>query len=317
MTQVVWWIPAIDWRISAGVIFFIQLVTWGYGIEKRNHFGGRGELAFLFLCGESGGIRDILEEGISARILGSLGYGLYLWALAWVFIVMYRFCYETTADGAFFAGILALTVYRMCWDAVKLISCIPVPPDAGWIGGSPIQSVGSYALYLFVIAVCCKAYRYFIKRQVQFPLYAVRTIFGVVLLLQMLLEFAFQYFYREEGTLSMLYFLTALLYCLISYTLLVVIAYVNLLQQDYVTMENFIKSKQQYYEISKDGILSLQIKCHDLKHQIAQIRSAAGKREMDSYISGLEDCINEYNTVIDSGNQNVDAVLTEKTLSAR
>ena len=33
-------------------------------------------------------------------------------------------------------------------------------------------------------------------------------------------------------------------------------------------MQKFIANKMQYYQMSRDGITSLQIKCHDLKHQL-------------------------------------------------
>lgn len=79
-------------------------------------------------------------------------------------------------------------------------------------------------------------------------------------------------------------------------------------------MQNFIRSKQQYYEISREGILSLQIKCHDLKHQIGLIRSAEGESELQRHMNSLSDSIDEYNTVVDSGNKGLDVVLTEKNI---
>ena len=53
---------------------------------------------------------------------------------------------------------------------------------------------------------------------------------------------------------------------------------------------------------------------HDLKHQIATIRSKAGKESFDKYIDRLEDSIIEYGTVVECGNETINIVLTEKNI---
>ena len=70
----------------------------------------------------------------------------------------------------------------------------------------------------------------------------------------------------------------------------------------------------RYYEMSHEGIVSLQTKCHDLKHQIRAIRSEAGKARFDEYLNELEDSINEYSTVIECGNQTVDIEKKKKNI---
>jgi signal transduction histidine kinase len=79
-------------------------------------------------------------------------------------------------------------------------------------------------------------------------------------------------------------------------------------------MHDFISNKMRYYEMSHEGIVTLQTKCHDLKHQIAAIRSEVGKADFEGHLTELEDSINEYSTVIECGNQTVDIVLTEKNI---
>ena len=92
------------------------------------------------------------------------------------------------------------------------------------------------------------------------------------------------------------------------------IAAIDSFRHENRTMHDFISNKMRYYEMSHDGIVALQTKCHDLKHQIAAIRSEAGKAKFDKYLNELEDSINEYSTVIECGNQTVDIVLTEKNI---
>lgn len=305
-----WWIREIDWRISAGIIFFIQLIVWRCE-EKKKCWLIRIFMSFLILCGESWLMRYVLEEAISGSWSVAFGYSLYIMVLSVSFILCYSFCYRISREIALFNGMIALTIYRVSWNAVKLISTIPVRGDAGWSNGSIFQSAMSYILYIGLAVCGYMIFKCFVKRPALFHV-KMSGIFIIVLLCQMLLEFTFQLFY--EGENQVLFFLTALLYSVFNYVLLVMIAFLNMLRQEKVGLENFISSKQKYYEISREGILSLQIKCHDLKHQISMIRAADGEHQMNQYINDLADSIDEYNTVVSTGNKDVDVVLTEKNI---
>ena len=131
--------------------------------------------------------------------------------------------------------------------------------------------------------------------------------------LQMVLEFCGHLFTAEKNA-QFLYYLCALLYTLLNYAALLMIAELDSFRHENRTMHDFISNKMRYYEMSREGIVSLQTKCHDLKHQIHAIRSEAGKAKFDEYLNELEDSINEYSTVIESGNPTVDIVLTEKNI---
>lgn len=152
MMTPVWWIRDIDWRISSGIIFFIHLVVWNRG-EKQRSFGARILLSFALLCAASWCMRYTLEVVLSAKALMAVGYSFYIMVLSLLFILCTRFCYHISSDIVIFNSIIALTIYRISWDAVKLISAIPVSPDAAWTGGSPFQSIMSYLLYV-MIEIC-------------------------------------------------------------------------------------------------------------------------------------------------------------------
>lgn len=312
MMESVWWIREIDWRISSGIIFFIQLVVWN-GMERRRSWFARVCLSGVILSGASWCMRYALETLLPGGLPVAFGYSFYIMALSLLYILCYRFCYRVSWDVVIFNSIIVLTIYRMSWDAVKLISTIPVGGDPSWTNGSPFQSIMSYILYLAISIGCCALYRRFVKYPVSFPLKATFGLFLVVLFSQMLLEFTYQLL-SDDGGGDILFFLTALLYCVVNFILLMMGAFLALLQQENTSMQNFIRSKQEYYQISREGILSLQIKCHDLKHQITRLRSAEGRREIALYLDRLKDSIDEYNTVVESGNKSIDVVLTEKNI---
>ena len=79
-------------------------------------------------------------------------------------------------------------------------------------------------------------------------------------------------------------------------------------------MQKFIANKMQYYQMSRDGITSLQIKCHDLKHQIDFIRNEKSASKRESYLAEMEKVVTLRDAEMNTGNAILDTVLTSKSL---
>ncbi|MEG0047824.1 MAG: GHKL domain-containing protein [Clostridia bacterium] len=318
MTEAVWWIQSIDWRISSGVIFFMLLLLWGRG-QKRSNFVWRAIGSCLVLCVGSWFMRFVIEEwlpsSLTSPLLSALSYSFFIMVLSLLFLGCYWVCRKTTAVDYLFNCTVALTVYRMAWDASKMITNGLLQFHLPWSVMSPCQSLFSYGIYTLVSIVCFLIYRRINRHPCRLQIRTVRLLFLIVLLCQMVLELSYRLIGTGSSARNMfLFFFTSLMYCMMSFALLLMFPYLDRLQHDNAQMENFIKSKQKYYEISREGILSLQTKCHDLKHQIQLIRSAEGKLQFDQYINRMEESIDEYNMVIETGNKCVDVVLTEKNI---
>ena len=73
-------------------------------------------------------------------------------------------------------------------------------------------------------------------------------------------------------------------------------------------------SREEQYRISKENIDLINQKCHDLKHQIAALRSLRDADEIDRQISEMEKAVMIYDSAIKTGNTALDVVLTEKSL---
>ncbi len=69
-------------------------------------------------------------------------------------------------------------------------------------------------------------------------------------------------------------------------------------------------SKQ--YEISKENIELINIKYHDLKHQIGRLRMGGGKE--DNALGEIEEQLAIYDAHVKTGNDALDVILTEKSL---
>lgn len=78
------------------------------------------------------------------------------------------------------------------------------------------------------------------------------------------------------------------------------------------TMQQLWMEESKQYRLTKENIDALNVKCHDLKHQIRNLR-ATGQVD-EAYLDDLERSVAIYNSAIRSGNETLDVVLTDKRL---
>lgn len=70
--------------------------------------------------------------------------------------------------------------------------------------------------------------------------------------------------------------------------------------------------EQKQYKLVKENIEAINIKCHDLKHQIRHLRET---NQVDAkYLDELEKSISIYNSAVRTGNETLDVILTDKRL---
>jgi len=83
-------------------------------------------------------------------------------------------------------------------------------------------------------------------------------------------------------------------------------------RQEQENMENLLRfqAKQQRQQMENINIINM--KCHDLKHQIAALRQMTSQDERNRSIGELEDAVMIYDTGIKTGNPALDVLLTEK-----
>lgn len=86
------------------------------------------------------------------------------------------------------------------------------------------------------------------------------------------------------------------------------------IQRQNEIMKQILHMEQEQHAISRDTIELINLKCHDLKHQISALRYADSQSEYDKSIQELEDAIMIYDTFAKTGNDSLDIILAEKGL---
>ena len=309
------WIGTVDHRISTAIVYFVLLILLGNS-RPRKQFALRTACSLAFMCLTSWLIRSYTDVILQGSPLRGIGYSLQLLALFTLFLLSYNACYRATSSEIVYNGMLALTIYKIAWNLFKTGSSILQvwKMNAPWSLYSITGSLVSYLVYFLVCILCVSIYQYIVRElPYHTPPRLMIILAFVFVTCQSILEFCGQVFTSSAPALFLYYF-CALLYTIINFAALIMIALLEHVQLENRSMHDFINNKMHYYEMSHDGIVSLQTECHDLKHQIAAIRSQAGKESFEKHLSELEDSINEYSTVIDCGNDTINVVLTEKNI---
>lgn len=88
--------------------------------------------------------------------------------------------------------------------------------------------------------------------------------------------------------------------------------FVKHLEENLTVVNRLFEEQKKQYSLTKENIDIINIKCHDMKHQIRKIgRQSALPQES---IDRIEDVISIYDSAIRTGNVALDIILTEKSL---
>ena len=88
---------------------------------------------------------------------------------------------------------------------------------------------------------------------------------------------------------------------------------VRQLSSEKAAAERLLAEQERQYQLSRENIEAINIKCHDLRHQIRSL--AAGEKAVDKdVLESVAREINVYDSKVRTGNDALDTILTEKSL---
>ncbi len=82
------------------------------------------------------------------------------------------------------------------------------------------------------------------------------------------------------------------------------------LEQDNDILQKMLIQKQEQYEIRRESMEIINVKHHDLKKQLNLLRRVVDEKAL----RGMEEAVNQYDTLVKTGNEYLDLILTEKSM---
>ena len=86
------------------------------------------------------------------------------------------------------------------------------------------------------------------------------------------------------------------------------------LQEEIQSKERMWALNRAQYEMNRENIEIINRKCHDLRHQVAALRSLDNQKDKDNAIREMEQAVMIYDAAYQTGNLALDTVLTQKAL---
>ena len=233
-----------------------------------------------------------------------------------------RFCFGAGWRGCVFCTVAGYSVQHLasvCYDMTLTI--------AGFSGSNQVYSNAPArfdpipaAIFLEVYALVYWAlYQLFARRMkkgedmdIQRP--SLLVLVALTVLVEIVLNAVV--IYHKYENLDLVYYLAASLANVVcSLSVLVVLfslLFQKSLEAELEVVYQMWRQEQKQYEISKQTIDLINVKCHDMKHQI---RAISRQTSIDpAALEEMESVISIYGTIVKTGNQALDIILAEKNL---
>lgn len=285
-------------------------------LKRRNHFILRATGAIIFSLGSSFALPIISYNAFYLSLMFIVLAGVTLLAL--------YFCFDEPFLNIVFCLVAGYSTQHLAYSLYQLFM-ISTLLDGGsslnvyGSGQAPSFQGFSFAIYIdiyiLVYAICYFAFGRLINKEPQFFinntwLFLLITLlfFSAIILNAIMVSFCSV---TEDRIPLLVTFSYSILNCVLVLILQFKLKDAKKTKAELDIVKHLWKEDREHYELAKENINIINIKCHDLKHQIHNIQN--GKYNQEA-LSQVEKSIMIYDSIAKTGNDALDVVLSEKSL---
>lgn len=277
----------------------VALCWW---MERRSRFGWRcaATAVLLLLCGLTWG-------SIPVNLYTQMGYTLVLWLISTAAVWC---CFKVTLPWAVFYATAAGTMQHIIFRGAKLLqnAVYRLTQRAAWAWD---------VLYLPLAVVLFVACYFVFARRLQhrslgvLPGHAVvGLLVGFQLCTNLFANLFNTYSAGETAGIYTVYSLFDWVAALLLFALLCEILDHRDAEQDNAVLQQMMRQQRQQLELSKDTVELINIKCHDIKKQLAGLGGRVPTQELEE----LRHAVEIYDIQADTGNETLNVLLAERSL---
>lgn len=236
-------------------------------------------------------------------------------------IPMVKLCWDISWQDCIFCTVAGYSVQHLASVCYSLISAV------GGFDTFPFYSDSAFAINSFSILIMFEVYTLIYWILYQFFGSKIRhteniaiqnPVLMLLLVVTVLVEIILNAFvtYRWYAVKDFVYYISSSLTNIIC-TVSVLVIQFSLFRQKNLTEELSVvyqmwHQEQKQFEISKETIDAINIKCHDMRHMIHSIGEAQAINPQALF--EIEESISIYDSITKTGNQALDIILAEKSL---
>lgn len=232
-----------------------------------------------------------------------------------------KLLYDADMTKILFCGILAYTTQRISYEIYNYIVSIIGLSD---FGGAYIQGLMKYNILTLLVYLATYGVIYwfiwaFIEYKINFNnkmkinKVSLLSIAAIIVVITIVLNVIVTYSHTTDKIIQTVIFIYSILSCFLAVSIqFYLISLQNTRDENEMIKQLWATDKRQY-ELSKKNIELINIKCHDLKHQVKILRHSMNK-DVDNELKEIESAINIYDSSLKTGCDVLDVILTEKSL---
>ena len=292
---------------------------FAFPLKKRSYFVWRfaGCLAVLL------GIAAVFPV-IDGNAWYSSAMFLVLFALT---VPMLWFCYNESWLNVFFCAMAAYTLQHFAYELANLALSLIVRGKSPILGmydnnNADFWAFDKQSAFFILIYLLCYflsywfIYKFFGKRikkgcEMKIKSLSLLLLIAAGLLVDIVLNSVL--IYRETDFISsVVNYSTNLLCCILLLYCQFSLLLTNELMGELQVVQRLWHLEREQYAISKENIDLINLKCHDMRHQIREIGKS--KSLNPDTVKEIENSISLYDSMVKTGNDVLDIILTEKNL---
>lgn len=283
----------------------LAVATWIFirGQEQRSHFAIRVPVCFgitVLICQGTG---MLCADAIAQYKL--LGTGKYLFDMTMV-VVMFYHCYRLRWKDVIFYATSGYALQNIAHYVSAIVATFWLDPySITGISRSLMDDASFvlvYALAYIWTRTSCRMRNDGIENRSIMAIALITIMFAIVLSDQIPIG----------DPLSIIYYLYDIFSLIVVLFLQYGLVENNELQKEKSMIQQMLRLQQEQHAIAEDAIALINLKCHDLKHQLLAFEQKGYADE--KVIRDINETIQTYDSMIKTGNEALDIVLTEKSL---
>lgn len=225
-------------------------------------------------------------------------------------------CCDVTPQDALYCVACGYTVQHFCYSLRIAIYCM-----AGVSRSPAAQSPGWQAANILIdVSIVVAAYFLFARQMAENRRYNMDTrhsLASTLIMLLIVLVFSTLTGSAYEEGMDRLYLMCILydMFCCF-FLLWIQVSQIrrSKLERQLAFQQMLRDQRKEQYELTRENINLINRKCHDLKHQMAALRTVIPEEQRRAYLEEVDRSIQIYDSTLDTGSEVLDTILTEKSL---
>lgn len=294
-------------------LFCLPTLLLAWLLPRRSHFWMRLACCLAaFIVYLDSPLMNLFGSGTAAVFAGS---SLYFAGIVVVLILITMFCFEANLRTAAFCAVCSYTAENLAADLGELAALLMRTnriPAGNELLRLVIFGAATYAvLYLALV----RPHRND-GPNIDPSRSSLLMVLGVVFL-NIVFDLTVKYLrtYNIPHGFSIILRVAVIVMCFYALVLEYEMLYNRRLLAERMVMRRLMHDQMQQYEMSRQNIDAINIKCHDIRHQIRHLEEIGGTRSVDKgTLADIAHQVSIYDSTMKTGNEALDTILTEKAL---